>query len=35
VDYLDIWVQQTAGGGAVRFTDDPTDERSPAVSFRA
>jgi len=29
---LDIWVQQTAGGGAVRLTDDPTDERSPAIS---
>ena len=29
---LDIWVQQTAGGGAVRLTDDATDERTPAVS---
>ena len=30
---LDIWVQQTAGGGsAVRLTDDPTDDRSPSIS---
>ena len=29
---LDIWVQQTAGGGAVRLTDDPADDRSPDVS---
>jgi hypothetical protein len=35
VDYLDIWVQQTADGGAARLTDDSTDERSPAVSFHA
>ena len=29
---LDIWVQQAAGGGAVRLTDDPADDRSPSVS---
>ena len=29
---LDIWVQQTAGGGAVRLTNDPSDDRSPSLS---
>jgi Tol biopolymer transport system component len=29
---LDIWVQQAAGGGAVRLTDDPADDRSPSLS---
>ena len=29
---LDIWVQQTAGGGAVRLTTDPTDDRHPDIS---
>ena len=29
---LDIWVQQTAGGGTIRLTDDPNDDRSPTIS---
>ena len=29
---LDIWMQQTAGGGAVRLTTDPTDDRNPDIS---
>ena len=29
---LDIWVQQTAGGEAVRLTRDAADERQPAFS---
>ena len=29
---LDIWVQQTDGGGAVRLTADPTDDRQPSIS---
>jgi Tol biopolymer transport system component len=29
---LDIWVQQTAGGGAVRLTTEPSDDRGPDIS---
>jgi eukaryotic-like serine/threonine-protein kinase len=29
---LDIWIQQTFGGGAVRLTSDPTDDREPHIS---
>jgi serine/threonine protein kinase len=30
---LDIWVQQSGGaGGAVRLTDNPSDDRSPSMS---
>ena len=29
---LDIYVQQTVGGGAVRLTTDPTDESQPNIS---
>ena len=29
---LDIWMQQTAGGGAVQLTTDPNDDRSPDIS---
>jgi dipeptidyl aminopeptidase/acylaminoacyl peptidase len=30
--HLDLWVQQTAGGGAVQLTRDATDDRSPDIS---
>jgi len=29
---LDIWVQQAAGGSAIRLTSDPADDREPDVS---
>jgi len=29
---LDIWVQQVAGGGAVRLTDNPADDYDPSIS---
>lgn len=29
---LDIWVQQVAGGQAIRLTSDPTDDSDPEVS---
>src|SRR5271169_459556 len=29
---LDIWVQQVAGGEAIRLTHDPADDREPAFS---
>ena len=29
---LDVWVQQVRGGGAVRLTDDPADDRYPSFS---
>jgi Tol biopolymer transport system component len=29
---LDIWVQQVAGGGAVRLTDNPADDDDPSIS---
>jgi serine/threonine protein kinase len=29
---LDVYVQQTSGGAAIRLTDDAADDRSPAVS---
>jgi Tol biopolymer transport system component len=29
---LDIWVQQIAGGAAIRLTNDPADDYEPAFS---
>ena len=31
-DNLDIWVQQVAGGGLIRITDDPADEKHAVFS---
>jgi Tol biopolymer transport system component len=31
-DHLDVWIQQTSGGTAIRLTDDPADDREPDVS---
>src|SRR2546428_523690 len=30
--HLDIWVQQTTGGRAIRLTSDPANDREPDVS---
>ncbi|HBY62938.1 MAG TPA: hypothetical protein DEH78_24205 [Solibacterales bacterium] len=29
---IDIWVQQTVGGSAIRLTQEPGDERDPSIS---
>jgi Tol biopolymer transport system component len=29
---LDIWVQQTTGGGAIRLTNDPANDHEPNIS---
>ena len=31
-DNLDVYVQQTSGGSAIRLTTDPADDRTPTVS---
>jgi dipeptidyl aminopeptidase/acylaminoacyl peptidase len=32
VGNLDVWMQQTTGGGAIRLTTDPSDDRQPSIS---